>query len=293
MKTLSFLMTMLSILLFPMAAPLSAFQGLHPAKAAFADAQSWPATVPGDLSLQNFRPYRAVYQRWYTQGLGGGAGEERTDQVIIEMQEAAFDGKPTVTITVLDSGNPEFADTNGRAQFEYVNPATLELQHLLGPVSGTSRDYNVIRILDDRLVMTAANTETGEVETQSVPIEQVESMTGARAMFPSEEFLLYPQLPLEVGYQIHLVPVFSPVAQSVVPMTARVKSRETITDDTGTTRDTWLVESMGVRNPASARIDHYYVINEPPYLIWRSVHDVETGEDDWYWKLIEFEYLDR
>ena len=66
-------------------------QKAHPKKAALADHGSWPTTAPGEVRLKDFRPFRAVYDREYTQGSGPGAGEKRQDRVIVHAEEVGWD----------------------------------------------------------------------------------------------------------------------------------------------------------------------------------------------------------
>ena len=36
-------------------------QNVHPMKAAFADAETWPAVAPGQIPLRNFEPFRGAF----------------------------------------------------------------------------------------------------------------------------------------------------------------------------------------------------------------------------------------
>jgi hypothetical protein len=105
-------MALLVVLALPLSPALA--QEPHREKKMYADAAAWPATAPGDVELKHFGPFRAVYDREYTQGSGPGAGEKRQDRVIVHADEVGWEGRRAAAITMIDSGEARFADTNMR-----------------------------------------------------------------------------------------------------------------------------------------------------------------------------------
>ena len=257
-------------------------QEVHPQKTHYQDAQSWPATKPGDVSLKNFRPFRAVYQRNYTQGAGPGAGEPRTDRVIITAEEVGWDGQAAIAITLLDTGDPQYEDTNGRTLSMYVKQEDLSVLFEIGPIPGQGKDYYIGRKLADKMVLNMVTTETGEHQFQ--PTE-----TRLPGFGPGSWVIA--NMDLKEGMKIRLDPVYSPPnALTGFANIGYVVGQASYTDLSGTTYEAWMVEHT--TNLASASVARRPMIDHPPYLLGTEIVNLDTGEKgDYSIHLIEFEYL--
>ena len=118
----------------------------HPEKKVYANVESWPATAPGDVELKHFQPFRAVYDRKYTQGLGAGAGQKRQDRVIVHAEEVGWEGRRAAAITMLDTGEAKYADTNMRALTMVTDLENLQVLFEMGPLPGKAKDYYIGRL---------------------------------------------------------------------------------------------------------------------------------------------------
>lgn len=266
------------VLLIPFMACQS--QDVHPKKKHFQDAMSWPATQPGDVTLQNFKPFRAVYQRNYT----NGSGQPRTDRVIVMAEEIAWFGDAAVAITLTDTGDPAFDDTNARSMTMYVKQEDLTLLLEIAPQPGTAVDYYIARRLDDKVTVNRITTETGEHQFQAPPTDAPGFGPGSWVIANSA---------LETGKKIRLDPVYSPRSNALTGFTAigYVAGQETYTDLSGNTYQAWMVQhSSNLTNPYIVRRS---MINEPPYLLGTESIDLDTGDKRRYsMHLMSFEYLD-
>ena len=133
---------------------------VHPKKKIFKDVESWPATAPGQVKLKNFGPFRAVYDRTYSQGSGPNAGDPRNDRVIISAEETGWDGKRAAAITIIDSGIVEHSDTNARVATIFAALDDLRLLFEIGPISGKAKDYYIARIDPEMLYLNNITTDT-------------------------------------------------------------------------------------------------------------------------------------
>ncbi len=266
----------LLVIMYPIAACQS--QDVHPKKTHFQDAQSWASTNPGDVTLKNFRPFRAVYQRNYT----NKAGEPRTDRVIISAEEIGWDGDAAIAITVIDTGEPEYEDTNGRTLSMYVKREDLSLLFEIGPSPGTAKDYYIGRKLDDKLVLNSVTTETGAHQFQ--PMETTLPGFGPGSWVMAS-------MDLEQGMKIRLDPVYSPRSNPLTGFThtGYVAGQESYTDLSGRTYDAWMIEHTG--NLASASVARRPMVDHPPYLLGTEIVNLETGDRRDSMRLITFEYL--
>ena len=257
-------------------------QQVHPKKTHFQDAQSWPATQPGEVTLKNFRPFRAVYQRNYTQGAGPGAGEPRTDRIIITAEEVGWDGQAAIAITLIDTGDPQYDDTNGRTLFMYVKREDLSLLFEVGPSPGKAKDYYVGRKMADKIVLNKVTTDTGDNEFQSMETSLPGFGPGSWVMA---------NMDLKQGMKIRLDPVYSlPNALTGFANMGYVVGKETYTDLSGTTYEAWMVEHS--TNLANATVARRPLIDHPPYLLGTEMVNLDTGEKGSYSiRLISFEYL--
>ena len=268
------------VLLVALAAPvLACQQTVHPKKTHYQDAQSWPGTKPGDVALKNFRPFRAVYQRNYTSAAG-----PRTDRVIITAEEVGWDGQAAIAITLLDTGDPAFEDTNGRTLSMYVNREDLSLLFEIGPAPGTAKDYYVARRLADKMVINSVTTETGEHQFQPVEI----SLPG----FGPGSWVIA-NMDLQADMKIRLDPVYSPRANALTGFTqiGYVVGQEPYTDLSGTTYEAWMVEHTS--NLANASVARRPMIDRPPYVLGTEIVNLDTGEKRDSMRLIAFEYLGK
>lgn len=264
------------VLLVPCLASYS--QDVHPKKTHFQEVVTWPATQPGDVTLNNFKPFRAVYQRSYT----NGAGQRRTDRVIITAETIAWYGEAAIAITLIDSGNPAFDDTNGRTLTMYVKQSDLSLLLEIAPQPGTAVDYYVARRLTDKLTVNRVTTETGEHQFQTPE-------TSVPGFGPGSWIIA--NMDLQAGQKVRLNPVYSPRANALTGFTdvGYVAGREAYTDLSGKTYQAWMVEHAS--NLSSPTLMRRPMINEPPYLLGTEVINLDTGDKRDSMRLLSFEYL--
>ncbi len=258
-------------------------EGVAQGKEIYNEAGSWALTSPGDISLANFRPYTATYERTYIQGLGAGAGEERTDFLRVTANEGGWDGQKSVIVTIHESANEDFADTAARSWFYMLNPETLALQHWMGPVSGTATDYNVIRVFEDRILTTAIRSDLGEASQQELPLPG--------SVFGLQHPYVLGSLPLTEGLNVRIGPFYSEASHVIHEQPVRVLNQESMTDGGGTAWNAWVVEGTDNRAVSSTRVTRWHVVNEPPYLLQRSYHDTVSGEEGWTTRLVDFRYF--
>ncbi len=265
-------------------APLFAGNGdMHAKKTEFKDAMTWPATAPGQVTLKAFQPFRAEYERRYKQGAGPKKGEQRVDRVIIVAENAGWDGRPTTAVTIMDSADPKYEDTNGRIFTQYFDRGTLELLYEMGPIPGKAKDYYILRALPDKLVGSMVVTDQGEAKKQTMPV--------AAPGFGAPAPWAMASMKLETGKKLRLHPAYSQgggVMTTYAP--ARVAGREKIKALNGKTYKAWVLESVSnLRSPWMIRS---YVIERPPYLIVRKSHNMDTGEERVYMNLRSFQTFD-
>lgn len=256
-------------------------QELHPAKTMYADAQSWPATSAEEIALPNFRPFRAIYERHYTQGLGPGAGEPRQDWVVVTADYAAWDDREAIVVSMYDTGNTRYADTNGRIWTAYVDRTNLDLLLELGPLPGAAKDYYVLRRDENGLIGGMMNLEEQNTEYQTA---DVGDMTGI-AIGP----WAMASVPLNAGDRLRFDPFFGITANAFNATPGIVEGEVTWVDPTGEGWGAWQIDQLG--SPSSPRVNRTMVVAEPPYLLARYLHNMETGEDSPGQRLVAFQYL--
>lgn len=235
-------------------------QEIHPYKKEFADFQTWNSTGPEDINLRNFRPYRAVYKRTYT----NGEGQTVNDQVVMVAQRTNWFGSSAILFEYHDMGSKDFKDTNGRTQFYYLDEKTLKMHLAVGPKAGTPLDYTVVRVLDDKITTSRLVTETGDVEFKE--FETTEPTFGFRQI----RFLMWSALDLNVGDKIKLQPIFNaPQGQPSIAL-GIVKEQVDYTTPDGKEHRPFVVENTN--DPTSALVHKFYLVNEAPYLLAQGLY---------------------
>ena len=248
---------------------------IHPGKLIYADSESWPATAPGSLSLANFRPFRAVYDREYHQHSGPDAGDLRRDQIILSAEEVAWDGRRALAITLLDSGIAEQADTNARALVQISDLETLELLFEMGPIPGKAKDYYLARVESDQILLNQVTTDTQTLTSEKHRIMAPGFGPGTWVMASMD---------LEADARIHLNPYHSPEATNIVSASSygRVLGQKTIVDGSGGEHTAWVVETGGYYSASNPKLQHLYLIDRPPYYLGTENVHLDTGERSRY-----------
>ena len=257
-------------------------QDFHPYNKKFSDLKDWPITLPADVALKNFRPFRAVYSRTYT---SFKAGDTVNDKVIMIAQRAFWYGKTVVLFEYQDQGTLEFEYTNGRTQFYYLDEKTLQLYLAVGPKAGQAEDYTTVRVLEDKISTSKLNTATGEVEFNE--LETQEPVFG----FNQLRFLMWASMDLKVGDKIKLYPVFSPVSNKLLETAGIVEEQTDYTTPDGKNYRPYLIDNTYRFD--SEVVNKFYIIHEPPYLLGQGLYNADDDEIyRWWLKLDSFEFLD-
>ncbi len=242
----------------------------HPKKAIYADHQSWPATSPGSVALEDFQPFRAVYDRNYTQGSGPKAGEKRQDRVIVSAEQVAWDGTQAIAISVIDSGAAEHADTNMRALLMVVGFDDLRALFEIGPVPGKAKDYYLGLFTDTHMRLSMVDTTAQKLQPKKVPIAQAGFGPGSWVMA---------SMKLENDLKINLAPYYSPQANPISQSSyGLVVDRKTVTDGSGEQHDAWVVETPGWYGPGSPKVLQLHLKDTPPYYLGTEIFNHDTGE---------------
>ena len=257
-------------------------QELHPAKAVFDRAQDWDPTSVAEISLPAFRPFRAVYERFYNQGLGPRAGELRQDWVVVTADLAAWDDREAIVVSLYDTGNPIYPDTNGRAWTAYLDRETLELFLEVGPIPGAAKDYYVWRQTGDGMAGGMLRLESQEADFRE------QGPDGGPGIGIGPWALA--SLPLSPGMKMRLDPYHGVTANAFGAGPAVAMGQVPFEDPTGRVWDTWQVDQIG--NPSSPNVTRLHLIPEPPYLVARYSHDLEDGTDSRGHRLVSFQYLE-
>jgi len=253
---------------------------IHPAKTVFADSQQWPGIVPGQTSLRNFAPFRAVYRRHYTQGSGPKQGEARTDRVIITAESVGWDGRRAIHFGMLDSGEAHYDDSNGRTFSLYFDAETLAMLLELGPVPGMAKDYYLLRVLEDKLAATFVTTDKGESKNQIAPA--AEPGFGAPAPW------ILASMDLTKGQKVRFAPAYSVGLGALNAKSPfHCAGKQKIESAGGQRFDAWVAES--VSNLNSPWVQRTFIIDRPPYLIRRESVNKDTGQVKVYMDLLEFQ----
>ncbi len=278
MRNYSYAFTFFTILIFGLPLTACHSQNLHPKKSEYKDVMDWPVTKPGDVELHNFNPFRAVYERSYT----NGAGQSRTDRVIVTAEEVSWDGHEVIAISLTDTGDPEFDDTNARSLIMYAKRADLSILFEIGPRPGTSKDYYVGRNLGDKLILNSVVSDSDARDTQIMETSTPGFGPGTWVMA---------NLDLSEGRKIRLDPMYSPRANAVTgyaPFAIVVGKQKFVYPD-GSQHDAWILEHA--TNPTSATVTRRPVIGRPPYLLGTESVNLDTGERTTTMKLVEFQNL--
>lgn len=242
----------------------------HEAKAVYADHQDWPPTAPGAVTLAGFRPFRAVYDRQYTQGSGPGAGEPRQDRVIVHAEPVGWDGQRAAVITVIDSGAAEHADTNMRTLTMVTALDDLRALFEIGPIPGKAKDYYLARFTDKAVLISSVNTDTQTLQPQKAP-------TGQPGFGPGSWVMA--SMKLEKGLRINLAPYYSPQANPISQSSyGQVIDRTTLTDGSGSEHDAWVVETSGWYGLDSPKVLRLFLKPTPPYYLGTEIYNHDTGE---------------
>lgn len=256
-------------------------QGLHPYKQKFADMQSWAPIGPADINLKNFRPYRAVYARTYT----NGQGKKVNDQIIMSAQRVYWYGKTVILFEYHDVGALDFKDTNARTQFYYLDENTLQMYLAVGPKAGTPEDYTSVRVLEDKITTSRLNTATGEVDFKEFPTS--DPTFGFRQL----RFLMWGAMDLKVGQKIKLQPLFNPPAGGPTLAVGIVADQVEYTMPDKKKKRPYIIENTN--NPTSAIMHQFHIINEAPYVLAQGLYNADQKKvTSWWLKLQSFEYLD-
>lgn len=261
----------------------AAAQDTHPGKSFFADLEDWPVTSPEAVRLENFRPFRAVYERQYRQASGPEAGALRRDKVIITAEAVGWDGQRAVAITMIDSADPDLADTNSRVLTLYAGLPHLNVLFEIGPVPGQAKDYYVGRVFDDKVAMTMVDTENSTAMPRSQPIQSPGFGPGNWAMAAMD---------LRQGLKIKLGPYYSPRAN---PLTfdnyGYVTAQDVLIDKNRNRYSPWVVQTMGNYDPGDPRIRQILITQDPPYYLGTETVNLDTGERTPFVTLQTFEFL--
>lgn len=256
-------------------------QDVHPYKKKFLDFESWAPTAPGDINFDNFQPYRAVYNRTYT----NKDGKTVNDQVNMTAQRVFWYGKNAILFEYHDTGSKEFNDTNGRTQFYYLDEKTLQMYLAVGPKAGTPEDYTTVRVLKKKITTSRLNTETGEVDFKE--FETKDATFGFRQI----RFLMWAAMDLNVGDKIKLQPIFSPPQGMQTVALGIVEEQTDYTTSDNKKYRPFVVDNTN--NPANAIVHKFFIINEAPYLLAQGLYNADDKEIyRWWLKLESFEYLD-
>jgi hypothetical protein len=247
------------------AASQDADGNVHQAKQAYVDRQDWPATAPGQVHLQNFAPFRAVYERHYRDG----NGEHRQDRVIITAERVAWGDRAAIMVGLIDAGNLDYTDTNARSQVRYFAADDLSLLLQLTPASGAAKDYSLIRAEEGQVHMTTVKTATGESQHRELP--------AAPPGFGAPGAWLFGSMALAEGMRIRFDPYYAPASSNILGAApSRVVGREWIETPGGARYHAWVLERpLGMTSP---RLMLTYVIDRPPYLLGKKPVNADTGE---------------
>ena len=253
-------------------------QDIHPKKAAYRDAMNWPLVQPGDVELRDFQPFRAVYERTYTDG----SGSQVTDRVIVSAENIGWDGEAAIAISLTDSGVPENATTNARSLVMYVRKSDLSVLFEIGPRPGTAKDYYVGRKDGDKLYLNSVVSNSDARDTQVME-------TSAPGFGPGTWIMA--NADLSDGKKVRLDPMYSPRANAITGFAniAHVVGSEAFTYPDGSSKKAWILEHA--TNPTSAFVVQRPVVDQPPYLLGSRSVNLDTGESSVRMKLVDFQLL--
>lgn len=236
------------------------------------------------MTLKDFKPFHAVYDRQYTQGSGPGQGQKRKDRVIVHADEVAWDGRRALAITLLDTGAVEQADTNMRTLTMVVAMDDLSLLFETGPIPGKAKDYYLCLINEKEILMSMVETENQKLLPKKIPTAEAGFGPGSWVMGA---------MPLEIGQKIRLEPYYSPTANPISQANyGRVVDRVTIIDGSHTKHEAWVLETpgwYGLSHPKALRL---YLKDTPPYFLGTETFNHDTGESSRFVWLNRFQLLE-
>ncbi len=243
---------------------------VYPGKERFAEPEKWPATTPAEVTLKNFQPFRAVYERQYKQASGTDKGALRTDRVIISAEPVGWDGQDAVQITLIDSGVVASPDTNARVLSMTVTQQGLSPVLEIGPIPGKAKDYYVVSFMAQQANKAMVMTTSNEVSSDSEQLNGPGFGPGSWAMA---------NMPLQAGMKINLQPYYSPQANVLATkFYAIVTGQEMMTDLSGQQHQAWVLESSDYFSLASPKMRKMYLTDRPPYYLGSYTVNLETGE---------------
>lgn len=247
---------------------LTPAQEIHPKKGIYKDKDSWKTTAPGEVKLKNFSPFRAVYDRTYSQGSGPNAGDKRHDRVIITAEETGWDGRRAVAITLIDSGIVEHDDTNARILTMFVDLNDLSVLFEIGPIPGKAKDYYIGRFEKEEISINQIITDTQKHVARKMPTDKPGFGPNAWVMA---------SMNLSKGLKINLSPMYSSQRNPLTPATyGHIISQESFTDGSGKKHKSWVLETgRNLSNPLVAQI---YLTDQPPYYLGNETVNLDTGE---------------
>lgn len=255
-------------------------QDVHPSKAVYADADSWPSVAPGEFPIDNFQPFRAVYERVYR----NEHGQQRDDRVVITAERVAWGPTSAIMVTLIDAGNLEFDDTSPRVHTRVFAEEDQRMLFQISPVSGTPRDYLLINTAGPMARATRVADETGEgmVQTTPFPTPQL----GAPALW------VLGSMALTEGQTIRFGSADLPAASNILGARPyQVSGQETVETPAGQHDARVVSYPLGM---TSARVMQNLVVDRPPYLLGKRPMDMDSGETSEIGtlRLIEFTTFD-
>jgi len=239
-------------------------QQVHPGKAHFGDADTWPAFGPGDVSLRNFHPFRAVYERVYQDA----QGDEVRDHIIVTAERVAWGETPSILVTLIDSGSRDQDDTWARIQTRIFSETDQSLLMQIAPAPGTARDY-VIGHMDGGARATLVEAESGDA--RSLPVEFPVPQLGTPGLW------LAASMDLEEGQRIAFSAADAPAPSSTLGARPyQVVGQEGFSAGPIGDVQAWVVAyPLGMTN---GRMMHTFLIDRPPYLVGKRPLDLDSGE---------------
>ncbi len=257
----------------------------HPEKVVYAKAASWPATAPGEVELKHFRPFRAVYDRSYTQGSGPEAGQKRQDRVIVHAEEVGWEGRRAAAITMIDTGAAKSADTNMRTLTMVMDLENLQVLFEIGPLPGAAKDYYIGLFSGDEAILNIIKTESQEHTPQKMPAKQPGFGAGSWVMASMD---------LKPGMLINLAPYYSMQANSLSRSNyGRVIERTTVENGSGGSHEAWVVETSGWYGLDKPKVLRLYLQDAPPYYLGTEIFNYDTGEGKRFVWLRDFQTMEH
>ncbi len=275
--------SLVALFAIPTEVAYSADENVHPKKRVFTDIDNWPSTSPGEAKLKGFRPFRAVYDRQYRQASGPDAGALRRDRVIITAESVGWNGDDAISISLIDSADPERSDTNARVLNMLVGQQDMQVLFEIGPIPGSAKNYYIGRVFDDRMSLHMIDTGKAEVTPQLQPID-------APGFGPGNWVMA--SLAKTTGQKIRLSPYYSPTAN---PLSASnygiVTDSRTVQDHAGNNYKALVLETNGFFSMSNPKISQILLQDSPPYYLGTVTRNLDTDELEPYVALRSFQFL--